>query len=323
MNEDATKRVFLSGATGFVGTRLYPRLVDRGFQVRCGSRAPQSARRRQPHCDWVKFDVEQPDSIRPALQGCDAMFYLVHQMTGGGGGDYRHRETEAALQVRRIAERAGIHRIVYLGGVRPQGEPSEHLRSRLQVGETLRDGQVSTVELRASMIIGAGSESWRIVRDLAARLPVMVLPKWTKTPSQPVHIDDVVQALIGALQLEMDGSKWFDIPGPKTLTAEQILVRTARQLGHRPRRVGVPVLTPRLSSWWLRFVTEADLGVARELVDGLTSPLIAESDRFWHLIDHTNLVGFDEAARREMINASSLPAWVVERLTRRVAQSRD
>jgi uncharacterized protein YbjT (DUF2867 family) len=298
--------VFLTGATGFVGTHLYPKLVDLGLEVRCGTRNPDKARERDPSCQWVEFDVERPATLAPALEGCGSAFYLIHQMQQGEG--YREREERSARAFLDACEEAGVRRLVYLGGVEPEGLPSEHLASRLHTGRILRGGhhpgdhqrgdQLSTVELRASMIVGAGSASWQIVRDLAARLPFMVLPQWTQSHTQPVYIDDVVEALAGALDLELDGSAWFDIPGPQTLSVENILKKTARSLGHEITAFPVPLLSPRLSSFWLKFVTRGDIYMARELVEGLKSDLLAEDDAYWEMIGHTDLVSFDEAARR-------------------------
>ncbi|MGV3722564.1 MAG: NAD-dependent epimerase, partial [Actinomycetota bacterium] len=196
---------------------------------------------------------------------------------------------------------AGVQRLVYLGGIRPQGPLSEHLLSRLEVGEMLRSGSVSTVELRASMIIGHGSLSWLIVRDLAARLPFMILPSWLKSRTQPIAIVDVVRALLDALELRLEGSDHFDIPGPETLTARDIMFRIAKTMGlPQPVVVEVPVLTPWLSSHWVRFVTRAEWAVAREIVVGLTDDMLAADNRFWKLTHHEDLLPFDDAVREAL-----------------------
>ena len=190
---------------------------------------------------------------------------------------------------------------MYLGGVAPVGTGSDHLRSRLDVGEALRAGSVKTIELRASMIVGHGSLSWLIVRDLTARLPFMVLPRWLKSRTQPVGIDDVVVALLGALELPLGASAWFDIPGPVTLSGKEILNETAGVMGLRhPRMIEVPFLSPRLSSHWVRFVTRAQWSVAREVVVGLTEDLLARDDHFWELIGHPHRCSFAEAAKRAL-----------------------
>ena len=177
-------RVLLTGATGFVGRHLYPALLAAGCRVRCATRNVGQARRAHPDREWVHFDVERPDIVRAALEGCDAAFYLIHGM--GQGADYPEREARSADNFVRAAEASGVRRIVYLGGVAPSGaRASKHLASRHRTGELLRAGAVSVIELRAAMIIGAGSASWTMVRDLAARLPAMVLPSWLRNPLAP------------------------------------------------------------------------------------------------------------------------------------------
>ncbi|MFY0536492.1 NAD(P)H-binding protein [Nannocystis pusilla] len=293
-------RVLLTGATGFVGRSVRPALLRAGWQVRGLSRDVRRARDRWPDVEWVEGDVGDPAVCARALADCDAALYLVHAI--GEGSDFRRHEVEAARTFAAAAAAApSMRRIVYLGGVAPRGRASEHLQSRLEVGEALRAGRVSTIELRASMIVGHGSLSWLIVRDLAARLPVMVLPRWLRSQTEPVAIDDVVVALVRALELEHAGSAWFDIPGPDVLTGKQILAETARVMGlRRPRSLDVPLLTPHLSSLWVRFVTRADWSVARNIVVGLTHDLLAQSDRFWALIDHRARLSFAEAARRAL-----------------------
>jgi uncharacterized protein YbjT (DUF2867 family) len=293
---DAYPTVLLTGATGFVGNAVRPALAAKGWRVRCLTRDAARARRRQPALDWVEGDVGDAASSTRALEGCQAAIYLVHGI--GEGAHYHQREVAAATTFSHAAAAAGVERIVYLGGVAPAGSGSEHLQSRLDVGEALRSGPVETVELRASMIVGHGSLSWLIVRDLAARLPFMILPKWLKSCTQPVAIADVVIALVRALDLPVPASVCFDIPGPFTLSGKEILEETARALGlPHPRMIEVPFLSPRLSSLWVRFVTRAQWSVAREVVVGLTEDLLARDDRFWRLVDHRNRLTFAEGAR--------------------------
>jgi uncharacterized protein YbjT (DUF2867 family) len=290
------RTLLLTGATGFVGGAVRPALARQGWSVRCLTRDAARARARTPALDWVQGDVGDPSSCARALDGCRAALYLVHGI--GEGADHYRREVDAASVFAGAAAGAGVERIVYLGGVAPAGAGSAHLRSRLAVGEALRAGPVTTVELRASMIVGHGSLSWLIVRDLAARLPVMILPRWLKSRTQPIAINDVVIALVRALDLPLAASASFDVPGPVTLSGKEILEETARVMGlARPRTIGVPLLSPHLSSLWVRFVTRADWSVAREVVVGLTEDLLARDDRFWRLIGHPNRLGFAEAAR--------------------------
>jgi uncharacterized protein YbjT (DUF2867 family) len=264
--------------------------------VQCLTRDAARARRREPALEWVQGDVADPASYAGALDGCHAALYLVHGI--GEGMDYQRHEVMAASAFSKTAATAGVERIVYLGAVAPTGTGSEHLRSRLDVGEALRSGSVKTIELRASMIVGYGSLSWLIVRDLAARLPVMVLPRWLESRTQPVAIDDVVIALVQAFDLPFEASVWFDVPGPDMLSGKEILEETSRVMGFgHPCMLGVPLLSPRLSSLWVRFVTRANWSVAREVVVGLTEDLLAQDDRFWELVGHPHRLEFAEAAR--------------------------
>jgi uncharacterized protein YbjT (DUF2867 family) len=301
-------RVLLAGSTGFVGCHAHPALVAAGFDVLSATRAPERAQRAHPDRAWVKMDVDRPETIDAALRGCDQLLYLVHHM--GGGADYARSEERAALAVREAAERAGLERLVYLGGVEPSGEVSTHLASRLQTGRTLRGGATPTIELRAAMIVGSGSASWQIVRDLAARLPAMVLPRWLNNRSSPVAIDDVVAAILWALRDAPRESRWYDVPGPEILSHRRSIERAAAALGKRPAMVEVPVVTPRLSSYWIALVTRIGLDLARELVEGLQSDLVPRGDSVWDAIDGHEPMTFDEAARHALADETfgSFPA---------------
>lgn len=318
MAANPAQTVLLTGATGFVGQRLLPELRARGWQVRCASRDPERARARQPDVDWVRLDLDQAETVPPAVAGCHAAFFLVHAM--GDDDDYAEREAAAARGFAQAAADAGLERIIYLGGVAPQGTPSRHLASRLRTGALLRAGSVPCVELRAGMIVGLGSESWRIVRDLAVRLPAMVLPRWLASRSQPVAIEDVVYALAESLELDLDGSTVLDLPGPEVLSASEILVRVARLRGVQPVMVGVPLVTPWLSSWWIKLVTRADFGVARELVEGLASDLVVEGEGFWALRPAHRRTPFDDAAARALADEVA-DLRLRDRLVERTAQA--
>jgi len=316
------RRVLLTGASGFVGQQLYPQLLAAGWEVRCGSRDGERRAQREPNKNWVAFDVDEDASVAAAVADATAIVYLVHAM--GQQGDFEAKEHAAAERLLRAAERAGVQRIVYLGGVAPLGAASKHLRSRLVTGEVLRSGSVPTIELRAGMIIGAGSISWRMVRDLSARLPFMILPSWLQNHSQPIFIDDVAFALVRALDLPADVRGVFDLPGPETMTGEEILRRISRLLGVRPYTVRVPVLTPRLSSYWLKLVTSADLGVAQQLVEGLTSDLLARNRNFHELTPDHAPTPFDTAALRALSSGESHLSpgtraleWTIQHLARR------
>ncbi len=293
------RRTLVTGATGFIGRALVAALRARGLPVVAASRRPVSSPIDAAGVEWRTCDLLRPETLPDALRGIKVAYYLVHSM-GGGHADFRELERRAAAAFVTASAKAGVERIVYLGGPAPRGRPSEHLRSRLQVGEILRAGSVSTVELRASMVIGTGGASWQIVRDLAMRLPLMVMPRWLKSRTRPIALDDAVVALVAAADLPLQGSAWFDLPGPEIVSGRQILERIAALRGRRILTVEVPLLTPQLSALWLKLIARTDFTLARELVVGLREDLLPKDDRFWALIGHTGLLPFDEAARRAL-----------------------
>lgn len=288
-------RVLLTGATGFVGTHLVPALEAAGCKVVCGTRDPDAARLRAPQLNWVRLDVEERASIDKALKGCDAAFFLIHSM--GQGANYPKREATSALNFVAAAESSNLRRIVYLGGVLPAGERvSKHLASRKRTGELLRSGKPSTIEIRAAMIIGEGSASWTMVKDLAARLPAMLLPTWLRNSSYPVAIDDVIWGLVAALYYPGEDSRVFELPGPERTTHRDVLRRVAKLLGHKRPMLNVPVLSPRLSSYWIALVTRVSLELAKELVEGVRFDLEPQETVLWDVLSHTPL-GLEAAAQ--------------------------
>jgi len=284
MSDSKSISVFVAGATGFVGRHLLLALRGAGVHVVGGSRNPERAALSEPDVEWRRADLSDPDSLVDAMAGCSVAYDLVHEMSDGG--DYPERERRGAEAFRRAAEATEVERIVYLGGVMPAGDPSKHLESRARTGAILREGSVETIELRAAMIIGRGSASWTMVRDLAGRLPAMVLPSWTQNHSWPVGIEDVAKALLAAAFLPAEGSRILDVPGPERLTHEQVFRRVAKLLDRRClAALRVPVLTPRLSSYWVALVTNVDLTMARELVAGVVHDLDPSHPTIWSVID--------------------------------------
>ena len=283
MSSPSARTVFVAGATGFVGRHLVPALQAAGFRVVGGSRDPDRARKMAPEIEWRRAELGDAESLELAMRGCSIAYHLVHEM--GGGGDYPERERRSAELFCRAAAATGQRRIIYLGGVMPTESPSKHLQSRARVGAILREGSVEAIELRAAMIIGHGSASWTMVRDLAGRLPAMVLPSWTQNHSWPVGIEDVAKALLAAALLPPGPSRIYDVPGPERLTHEQVLRRTAEQLDRAGFPVvRVPVLTPRLSSYWVALVTDVKLPMARELVQGVVADLDPHHPTIWSVI---------------------------------------
>lgn len=321
--------VLVLGATGFVGRALTPALCAANESVRAASRREVRSREGEvvTSVEWVQCDVRSPASLRPAFEGIDCIYYLVHGM-GGAGHDFAAVDRASAEAVAQIAADSGVGRIVYLGGVEPRGAASEHLSSRLEVGRILRADSVPTVELRASMIIGNGSASWQILRDLAVRLPFMVLPRWLESASCPIALSDVVTALLDARSVELPGGKsaWFDIPGPDMLSARDMIMIVGELEGRRIPAVRVPYLTPRLSAHWLRLISGADYGVARarELVLGLENDLLPHDRRYWALTGHPPRVSFRAAATHALESEArrrGVGAWLArseERIVRSI-----
>ncbi|RLM62685.1 NAD(P)H-binding protein [Halorubrum sp. Atlit-26R] len=279
-------RVLVTGATGFVGSRLVPTLRARGHDVVAlvrdadGYDAPEGVA-------VVEGDLLEPETLPPAFEldgeAVDAAYYLVHSMDGGPG--YEERDRNCATNFAAAASDAGVDRIVYLGGLgEDREELSEHLRSRREVERILADGDPALTTLRAAIIIGAGSASFEVVAGLARRLPVMVTPKWVDTLCQPIAIADVVAYLAGVLDVPETAGETFEIGGPEVLTYGEILRRTRRQLGGGLRIVRVPVLSPELSARWLRLVTDVNPYLARSLVEGLRNTVIVEDDRIRDLV---------------------------------------
>lgn len=291
---DKPLRVLVTGATGFVGRSLVPALLAEGHTVRATTRTRPGES--EGNLEWVRADLGVQPDLEAALRGVDAAYYLVHGM-GGGRHDYRTADLRIAKAFAAAAGRAKVGRVIYLGGVAPSAAPSEHLASRLEVGEVLRAGAAPALELRASLIIGRGSVSWQVIRDLALRLPVMVLPKWTGSRTAPVALEDVVVALTRGLRVRLPRSAWFDLPGPEVLDGRQMLHAIAALRGREIPAMRVPLLTPSLSSWWLKLITRADFSLARELVRGFSCDLLASDGTYWRKIGYRPTRTFEQAAR--------------------------
>ncbi len=293
--------VAVTGVTGYVGGRLVPELLAAGYRVRAVARHPERLRGRPWYDDVeaVAADASDPGQIRAALDGTDVAYYLVHSL--GSGRTFESRDRRTALVFAQAAREARVGRIVYLGGLHPQGEElSAHLASRTEVGEILLASGVPTTVLRAAVILGSGSASFEMMRYLTERLPAMTVPRWVSTRIQPIAIRDVLRYLVGAAAMPPDVSRAFDIGGPDVLTYRDMMQRYARAAG-LPRRVivPVPVLTPRLSSLWVALVTPVPGGLARPLVDSLVHEVVCdEHDIAAYVPDPPGgLVGFDRAVR--------------------------
>ena len=275
------ERVLLTGASGYVGGRLLPRLEARGLAVRCLARQPGFlARRVGPRTEVVEGDVLREETLGPALKGVHTAFYMVHSMGTPDRVGFEAQDRSAAENFGRAARAAGVKRIVYLGGLGEDGEDlSPHLRSRHEVGRLLRASGVPLIEFRASIVIGSGSLSFEMIRALVDRLPVMVTPRWVRVVAQPIAVDDLLAYLESALDLECEESRVYEIGGAERVSYGDLMREYARQRGVRRLMVPVPVLTARLSSLWLGLVTPLYARVGRVLVDSICHETVVRDDR--------------------------------------------
>jgi uncharacterized protein YbjT (DUF2867 family) len=283
--------VFLTGATGYIGGRLAPRLLERGAKVRCFARSRGKLLARpwasQERVEVVEGDARDEAVLAAAMRGCDAAYFLIHSMDAAGR-EYRQRDLEIAKAFGRAAAAAGTKRIIYLGGLGDSREElSRHLASRREVERALGEGGVPVTVLRAAMIIGSGSASFEILRYLVERLPIMITPRWVRTESQPIAVRDVLHYLIASLETPATTGRTIDIGGPDVWSYERVMRQMAASLGLRRRLVvPVPVLTPRLSSLWIHLVTPLSASIARPLAEGLRNRVVCQDDLAQRLMPH-------------------------------------
>lgn len=267
--------VLLTGASGYVGGRLLILLEQQPVIVRCLARSPEKLQSQVgKSTEVIQGDVLISDSLAEALKGVHTAYYLVHLMSGSK--NFEKEDRQAAANFAQAAKKAGVHRIIYLGGLGDDSDPklSPHLRSRHEVGSILRSSGVETIEHRAGMVIGAGSLSYQLMKSLTDRLPVMICPRWLATPTQPIAVDDVLAYLLAAKDLPPGESRIFEIGSPDVVTYADLIQEYARQKGLRRWLISVPLLTPYLSGLWLALVTPATYEVGRHLIEGLRNPTV-------------------------------------------------
>ena len=272
--------VLLTGASGYVGGRLIPLLEAQPLVLRCLARNPDKLRPLvKGSTEIARGDVLDPPSLDVALQGVQTAYYLVHLMSGSN--DFEKEDRQAATNFADAAKRAGVQRIIYLGGLGDDTDPklSPHLRSRHEVGEILRNSGVETIEFRAGMVVGAGSLSYQLMKSLTDRLPIMICPRWLTTPTQPIAIQDVLAYLLAARDLPTGPSHIFEIGGSDVVTYGDIIREYARQRELRRWLIFVPVLTPYLSGLWLALVTPTTYEVGRHLIEGLKNPTVVRNSK--------------------------------------------
>lgn len=289
-------RILVTGATGFIGKRLVPALVEAGHDVTAMTRHPETY---DGPGRPVRGDVGDRASLTEPLEDVEVAYYLVHSL---GNADFEERDADAARLFAKVAAKSGVRQIVYLGGLGSEdnGALSAHLRSRREVEGLLGSTGIPVTVLRAAIVVGKGGISWEITRQLVKRLPAMVVPKWVGTRTQPIGIDDVVAYLVGVAGNEKAIGRIFEIGGPEVLTYGQMLQQAAQVMnGREIPVVPVPVLTPRLSSQWLALVTDVDATTGRNLIDSMGTEVVVTDDAIKDVVP-LDLVPYQETVRRAL-----------------------
>ena len=294
--EPRANPILVLGATGFVGRRVTEALLARGHPVRALVRPHGTPRPSPPGLVRVTGDLLDPSELTDAFKGAGTVYYLVHSMASRDRSvDFAHLDRQIAYNTVRAATRAGVERIIYVGGLgRGSNEPSPHLESRQEVEEILASGSPSLTTLRAAIILGAGGASFEMMVQLVERLPAMICPQWIRTRCQPIALDDLVEYLVGCLFEPQTSGRGFDVGGPDVLPYYEMLHRIGDRLGARSWIISTPFLTPRLSSHWVGFITTVSAPMARLLVDGMSTEVTCRENEIRKLVD-VRLHSFDEA----------------------------
>jgi uncharacterized protein YbjT (DUF2867 family) len=304
--------ILVTGVTGYIGSLLTPELIARGHAVRCMARDPERVRDRGWRAEIVKGDALKPDTLGAALQGVDAAYYLIHSMAGGEA-KFEERDRLAARNFGAAAKKAGVKRIVYLGGLGADEDAlSPHLKSRHETGACLREAGVPVTEFRAGMIVGSGSLSFELLRYLTERLPVMLTPTWVRTLGQPIAVGDVLRYLADCLDIGETAGRTLEICGPDVLSYQQMIQIYAEERGlHRRRFLSVPVLTPRIYSYLVHFVTPIPNSIARPLVLGLRNKVVCRDDSARRLFPFAPMPAREavRSALEGLVRGNVLSSW--------------
>jgi uncharacterized protein YbjT (DUF2867 family) len=298
--------VLLTGATGYIGGRLAPRLLQAGYRVRCIVRDPERLKGRPwlEQVEVVAGDVLQSETLARAMAGVNAAYYLVHSMAGGQG--FHERDLVAARNFGTAAAAAGVGRIIYLGGLGdPESELSQHLRSRQQTGAALCECGVPVTEFRAGVIVGSGSLSFELIRYLIERLPVMLCPRWLYTCIQPIGVRNVLEYLIAALETPASVGEIIEIGGADVLTYGDMMLGYARARGLKRRLIPVPVLTPRLSAYWVHLATSIPAAIAEPLIEGLRNEVVVRDDKAARLFPEIKPFDYQTAVELALVKLDS------------------
>ena len=312
-------KILLTGPTGFIGGRLLYALDQQDYPVRCLVRLSENLVIRQPlkQEPLVHYaDLLKPETLPSAVEGVDAAYYLVHSMGGRSIAEtkaFADRDRKCAQNFLRAAEEAGVQRIIYLGGLGETGDRlSKHLASRQEVARILQSRSIRTTVLRAAVIIGAGGASFELLRYLVERLPVLMCPRWVNTRSQPIAVENVISYLVGCLQQTATAELTLDIGGPDIISYREMMHIYARVRGLRRLIFTVPILSPRLSAYWINLITPVPEGIVFPLVEGLKNEVICRENRIRDLIP-IELVSMQEAICAALAETEKGPGKIPSR----------
>jgi uncharacterized protein YbjT (DUF2867 family) len=304
------KTILVTGATGYIGGRLIPILVDAGYHVRCMVRDERRIRDQSwyKYVDMVKADVFDANSLNKAMHGIDSAYYLIHSMAGGK--DFHQQDLVAAKNFGQSAKKYGVKQLIYLGGLgNAASDLSIHLRSRQDTGKMLRKSGVPLTEFRAAVIVGSGSLSFEMIRYLTERVPVMICPSWIYNKTQPIAVSDVISYLIASLENKECLDQIIEIGGDDVVTYKEMMTIYARMRGLKRWMIPIPVLTPRLSSYWVHLVTPIPSTIAQPLIDGLKNEVIVQKNDAQHILPQIKPISYEEAVNEAL---SRLPTFQID-----------
>ena len=298
--------ILVTGASGSIGSRLVDRLVDAGHSLRVAGRHPDELIARWPQLPAFEMDVTRSGTLASALNGVTVAYYLVHSMEPSTHGGFGELDAQGARNFGRAATEAGVQRVIYLGGLgRDDQDLSEHLASRQETGRILAEEGPPVLELRAAMVIGPDSASYRMLTDLVNRLPAMILPRWVSTPSQPIAMTDVISYLEAAPDVKLTQQRTIvEIGGADTLNYRRMIELVAEERGKNPIVFTVPFLTPRLSSYWCAITTSVPMAIAQPLIEGMTVSMVVRSEIANELFPDIRPMPFRDALREAISDGS-------------------